>query len=203
MDFKQIKKQLIVEIKQDRKKAGILISLFVVALFIGVKMFVNSSSPSPAGAATGCDVFETNLKGDSASNNDKYKFSLNLENNKILATPKLSCEDNEGKEVSRNLFWINPKFFKIIKETNNTELVDAESCKEAKFKALQEKIQKEAQGLILEGMILGDNPAAIINGKLVNISSKIQGFEIIKIVGQSCDIRKGSVILRIKMGASK
>ena len=196
--IEMLKKRLMAEFARDKKKAVILIALTLLAVFYVGKL-VLKSAPSDAAAAVNPVAGNTPLGMPSP---------LGL-GGVTAQTPashgvKIDKSKGGGWDITRDIFMPDPAIFpfaeKIASAQGKVRLVeDAQGKRDAKLRLKRELIQAQGAELHLESTIAGRTPIAIINGAVVGLGGEINGFRVVKIDSQTCEVRKDGITLSLTM----
>ena len=201
MQLAEIKKRLVVELKADKKKAGLVAVLTIVAIFMGIRLAVsqggkNGSSPSEASASVSdlpsggwgtvpYALGEGSVAGQSAEALRRTKYIKNID-----------------RRIVRDIFEPNQAFFPLQDQQKSTPKLQnvAPVGNPVNERAAHENvIAEQAASLSLQTIIVGSVPTAIINGRVLRVGDWINGFEIVEITAQSCVVCKEKVQVRLDM----
>ena len=188
------KKRLLAELTRDKKKASIMLVLFVLAVFFVGKLLFESA-PESASAMSG-SVVPTSVQ----SPGDVASFP------KIPKSPRKKFAKTTGDGVVRDIFLPNSKVFPIIAKSekgdgNKPGVLNktAEDKHSLALKKKQARIQLEGSKLHLKSTITGRQPIAIINDDVLGCGGMVNGFRVIKIGSQVCVVEKEGVQLDLTM----
>ena len=193
--FEMMKKRLVAEMARDKKKAGILITLAVVAIFFVGKLLFKSApagaTAAPVAAATGNQPGTPGMGSFYAPSGKGGKTGAS----------KRKKGDNE---ITRDIFKPNSAVFPLaLKKTPANEKVslhaDAQSERNDELKRKRLLVEKEALTLQLESTITGRVPIAIINGTVLGRGGVVKGFRVVEIGSQACVVEKNGVRLTLNM----
>jgi len=198
-----LKKRLIAEMARDKKKAVILVLLFLVGVFFVGKMLLKGSpeevaaAPNPAAMAPGGSPMLPGAGNTTAR-------TLTAMNPKKIKEIKGAIK---RKKITRDIFMPDPSLFPRmrkktadVKGNGNVSVAETEQNKrEAELKRKKELIRKQGAELHLESMITGRVPIAIINGTVLGLDGAINGFRIVKIGSQVCVLEKEGFTITLTM----
>ncbi|MBC8373123.1 MAG: hypothetical protein ISS69_03065 [Phycisphaerae bacterium] len=194
------KKRLVAEMARDKKKAVILVSLLLVAVFFVGKMLLKgspqdvSAAPNPAAMATGGPP----MVPAAGNTNARTITAMN-------PTIKEAKGFTRRKKITRDIFMPDPSLFPRIKKKTadvkgNVNVVETgQNKREAELERKKELIRKQGAELHLESMITGRVPIAIINGTVLGLDGAINGFRVVKIGSQVCVLEKEGFTVTLTM----
>jgi len=190
--MEMFKKRLIAEISRDKKKAVILGSLLLVAVFFVGKLLL-ARSPEAATAATS----PTAVTPAGTVNNAAAQILSGK-------SPRVEVSKGAAKAITRDIFMPAASFFPRVEKTTGTngkvKVVEDEQDKQnAALRHKKELIREQAAELHLESTITGRVPIAIINGTVLGPDGVINGFRIVKIDSQACVVEKEGIRLNLTM----
>jgi hypothetical protein len=200
--IEMLKKRLMAEFARDKKKAVILIVLGLVAVFFVGKLLLKSS-PAKATAATNPTTVAPpgapTTPAPGAENIAAQVFSAK--------NPKGQAPKSVSRKITRDIFMPDPSIFPYVKKTvdpsGKVEVVEnAETKRQAELKRKKALIEKQAAELNLESTMTtmtGRPPTAIINGTVLGLDGVINGFRIVKIGSEACQVEKEGITVDLKM----
>jgi hypothetical protein len=168
------------ELRRNKKKTAVLAGLFVTALvLVGRLVFTKSpTSEVPVRASAVMAPPPTVVPA----------------TGRVPARPGASGASPAAKvEFQRDIFLPNPHYFpEAAKAPDGTKA--PVSARES-----ERRILKEAEALRLTSTIMGAVPCVTINGQILGLKDKIEGFEVVAISHWSCDLVKEGIRARIDM----
>ncbi len=197
MDFARIKNQFIGELKANRKKAALLALLAVVALFLVVRLAVKSGgSPARAKAEPAAVASAPQAPAPSAPDTRSRRDRRDAREQYL---------EQFDATIERDLFEPNERFFprpKVVQEPSEPKpelppAVPEQPSGPTEAEIRRAAIGREAQGLELQMTVVSSPPVAMINGRSLGLGDRINGFEVVRITSDSCDVRKEDVELTL------
>ncbi len=186
--------RLIEDLRRDKKKAVILASLTVVALFMFGRVAVQMCTPAKAAAATATPsaaptpaqevkVAPVAKTGIADAKRDFYLSSL-------------------SPRITRDLFAVSDTAFPPVAAAKVETVMTPAATQPAEpdVAEIERKATlAQAQTLKFQGVIVGSNPAATISDKVVRLGGSIQGFEVESISEDFCILRKKDIRIKLLM----
>jgi len=199
VDLADMKRQVVAELRADKRKAGLFAVLTVVAAFLAVRLAVTSGGgkPLPAKASASDTLVAVPVP---CADSD-----ITVADRAAEAKRQTEKRNKYIREldptIARDIFEPNHVFFPARESragqqnTKQAALTDevSENQRHEKF------IREQADALRLQSTILGSIPRAIINDRVLRIGDSIDGFEVVKITSQSCVVRKEEVEVHLGM----
>ncbi len=186
----------IAELRHDRRKATVLAVLTVAACVALGNVLLGSSTPARATAEIQSQA-DRDLASAQTPELDMFDDMLAAKGAQSRHQAYLK---QAGHEIVRDLFEPNPEFFppeQTPRESRPTVLVE-----ESEHDAIQSHrraILADAQALVLQSTVISSTPKAIVNGRLMTIGEKINGFELVAVTPRKCKLSKKGVIVVLKL----
>jgi hypothetical protein len=177
-----LKDQLWVELKRDKKRATVLALLAVIALIVVGRLvlkrvsFASAKSPqSPPTAAAAATPEAARPSPGQETKHDDYLTRIDT-------------------TIKRDIFSPPEQFFPPM-ETPKTKVVETLNSRAAE----KESIQKAAATMTVESTILSAIPKAIINGQLVQLGDTVNGFRIVEISSRTVTLEREGMTVQLEM----
>ncbi|MHC4982553.1 MAG: hypothetical protein ACYTF6_05220 [Planctomycetota bacterium] len=198
MNLAEIKAQFVAELKADKRKAGLVSLLLVVAVFVGLRLTLrqggeDAAPPAKASASVSTSNLPPEGSGGQAAGPAKSTSRAQRKEDYIR---------NLDRTIARDIFEPNPVFFPVrdMRKITRTSGQSARRTSAADQRQAHEKfIREQAKLLKLQSVVVGDMPTAIINDRVVRLGDWINGFKLVKISPQSCVVCKEDVEVPLKM----
>jgi hypothetical protein len=185
--MKNLKDQLLVELKREKKKAAVMIVLLAVAIVLFAQLLLKKPNPAQATAAPAARV-ET-LRATSAE-------------------PSTPSSEDVSADTSRDdyLRQIDTTIRRDIFAPPESYFPPGQSGKRSyrpitggRSDAEKESVWNEAKALTLESTVLSATPRAMIDGQLVRVGDWIKGFRVEDIRSRSVTLGKEGISVSIEM----
>lgn len=192
--------RLVVELKRDKKRTGLLCLLLAVGLFVGGKaIFKSSGSPGSASAAV-CAARTTS---------DEIARSERSAGERTAADESARDKYIEqiNRRISRDLFRVNLDIFPlleapVIKPAPGTDTTTAPAQPNPE-EVKRQTILAQAKALSLMMTVSGKTPTAVINDRVLRKGEWINDFEVADITDHSCTVQKEGVQVVLQMSKPK
>ena len=176
---------LIKQLKADRKKAGMLLGLVAMGLLLWGRLLFSDGVPRTAMAVPSLAVpaAENAARADNSG-------------------PRRDVAATLHTTVTRDLFKIDPAAFPKAEEPEPQKVVvQAKSAPEAVDEQTETRrvVALEAKSLKLKSTLLGSQPRAVINGKLLAKGDTVAGFEVVDVRSRQVTVRKNGVLVELEM----
>lgn len=101
--------------------------------------------------------------------------------------------------LDRDVFAIDPSHYQRIASENNSAGRDKSLALITDKQQRIEEVRRDARGLTLQSVVVGANPQAIVNGRLLQVGQSIEGFEVVEIHERSVIFRTRGVRIRLSL----
>jgi len=183
------------EIRRDPKKAWVLGTLLVLLGGICAWEVVSRIGPATAGAATPrpAGVAER------ADAPDPQDGDVSPWGGATPATgPALSAP--ASRSVDRDLFTPNPVYFPPHRPGKAVaKVLNDGPTSEEREKARRRDVQAQAQSLALQSTVIGAEPTAIVNGRVLRAGEWINAFRVVEITTYRCVVEKDGVQVALEL----
>jgi len=188
------------EFGRDPKKTTMLAVLLLVGVIFGLRM-LKKQSPSSAegGTLAGMEIFT----GDSAPQGPTIPFRGFEDSHE----PKDLDIESMNLEVTRDLFSFDASYFQRIPRAepdpdgpDDTHVTRVPAVSEAERIAT---VNDQAGVLALQSTMASNRPVAMINGKVLGVGDRIEGFDIVHISTGRCVVEKDGVQVSLQMVRDK
>jgi len=195
-----MKTRLVAELKADKKKAGLVVVLIVVAMFMGIRLAVKAGGKTASAASTpsasvlpGAGKKTGGSAGGALGGGPAASKTYGQRREKYIR--------NLDRTIVRDIFEPDAQLFPLaVKAAGANRQQAVATSHPVDKKELQEQLtRREAASLKLQSTIVGDVPTAIINDKVLRVDDWIDGFQVIKITSQSCVVRKDKVEIQLSI----
>ena len=179
-----------VQLKQDPKKSTIMCVLLMVLVVIVVRLGFTSAGAAKAraGQSNPAAVASTG-EGDAPSEAAPGK-GIKLTRPVVPGQPR----------ITRNIFKLNASLYSSGGPRSSARLTEKDDdAQDDEQKLNRLAIQAEAAVLMLQSTIVGQSPAAIINGRVVRLGRTIGGFTVVAVSAQACVVSKDGVKVTLEM----
>jgi len=198
------------ELLRDKKKTIVLALLALVCLFvIGRLVLGGGSTPSSAGADVSTTVTQETPAGDEppgyrAAPVDRsarmarwadYLANMDRSIQRDLFKPNLACfapkpgAEPAVEDGAEQTGW----FGKVLERIMQKQADSSDELLRIR------QIRTEAGELTLQTTMLGDNPTALINGRVLRKGEEIRGFRVDEIAPNRCIVSKDGVRILLQM----
>jgi hypothetical protein len=199
------KQRVMAELLRDKKRSAILISLLVVAMFLGIRLAIKQMSPAKAAAGvkpsavSAAAALSPDASGvaeaGASSGRQKPIASLDGSNRR---------SERDQSPIVRDIFLPNPKLFPPAgKKDRVGSAGDYSGGEMTGIHAKRLRIQKEAFAMHLESTIEGTVPIAIINGQVLAVGDRFKGFRVVQVRSGTCTVEKEGISLVLKLTMDK
>ena len=174
------------QLMRDKKKLGMMLVLVAVGLLLWGRLLLKDRVPKVASADQPQAVTSTTpvMTNNNVSNTTDHiqrpvvyvEFPDTLDRDLFVLDQMYQSQDDSsgGHDEQPN---------------SGQELTDNQLRREA--------IRKEASGLSLQSVFKGSRPGVMINGKVLNVGQKINGFTVVKIYERRVIVRKHGVDIKL------
>ncbi len=193
---KNLLDQVTDELKADKKKVVVVGVLLVVACVVAGKLLLKPSSPARAsGASSGAPSLSSQL-----SEPQTTRAYTNAGTSASDHAERASIRDEYLSElkqrIRRDLFTPNPDFFPIEADESTNKILPNPGDQSAEQRRL---VEAEAALLAVQSTMISSNPTVIINGRVLPVGGRIDGFEVTAITPRTCTVCKNGVTVVLKM----
>ena len=183
------------ELTRDTKKTVTLTVLVIVAIVFGLRA-LNKQTPASAGAET---LGEIDM------------FSGATESPSMFASTRRPRPASEiplhviPTDLTRDLFSFDATNFEAIEKPLPAPIEPTVATVDAPIiqPDVRAIVEQEAQSLTLQSTMASDRPVAIINGEVLTVGEKVEGFVVVSIATGHCVIEKQGVSVSLRMGQPK
>ena len=182
LDTSKIMKQL----TADKKKLSVMVGLLAVGLLLWGRLLLKdvpkTATAVPAPVAQAAPDTATSTTTSVAE--DRYRVTV------VMDIPS---------DLSRDVFAMNTTGYRKAKTeaTQKYEPKDTPQTTDMAFRRAQ--VREAAMDLRLESVILGDQPAVVLNGQLLQEGQAIEGFVVRKIEDRKVVLEMDGVLIRLSM----
>lgn len=173
-------RQIIHELKHDRKKLGIVVSLVAVGVLMWGRLLLKQV-PKTASAVGDDAMASAQGSGDTRDGRVSPVVTLG-------PTPSLQ----------RDLFLLDPNRYSRTAPLVEDNFV-AKSPNLTSDDAVRMAVVKAAEELKLQSVTLGEVPAAFINGRLIRVGGTIEGFRLVSCDERSAILESRGIKVRLMM----
>ncbi len=174
IDIEAIKRQLMA----DKKKTGVLLMVVLVGLLLWGRLLLKDRVPKVASAQPNYAASVTPVDSNSSNTTSPDESER--------AVVYVDLPDT----LDRDLFELDPRY-KEQEDTSDDPVEPQNSGQElTDNQSWRESIRKEASDLTLQSVFKGSRPGVMINGKVLNVGQKINGFTVIRILEREVIVRK-------------
>jgi len=202
--------RLKVAILNDKKKAGVLAGLVLVALIMWVRASLVSSGPSRARAESGSSATREASSEDASSESSGSGAGATGSEKEVVALPA-------SPALQRDLFRPSPSLLPRSSQTDSSAGADAKSAigndetpeqqERMRRVALLRSVREEAERFRLRSVMVGANPIAVIErrgapgseGKVLRVGDKIDGFEVVRVERAGVLLSKAGVGIELRL----
>lgn len=181
-------KQLLAELKRDKRKTAVMATLLLVAVALTGRLILRADKPATAMAARTA-VSQTPRQQDRT------------------AVVEVSDVSQPGKErdlgpvnttITRDIFVPNPAYFPPA-EAKPVTVSEQPRPGMDDLAAERAGIQAQARQLALQSTVLSAVPTAIIEGQVLREGDFINGYRILEVGSRQCTLEKNGVKVVIEM----
>jgi hypothetical protein len=208
VNIADLKRRLFAELKRDKRKTIVLAALLAIAGIVCGRLVIRHSLPSAAAAQmAGDSLLPPSAQGgspapapvdarrsDRGARREAYLRNLDRRITRDLFEPRLEYFPLLPGKTAVAVGTIGPGWFAAVRD-RVLERQRAQSEHLARINA----VRMQASALSLTSTILGDAPAAVINGQVVHKGEAISGFKIVDIGSKRCLLSKEGVLVELIM----
>jgi hypothetical protein len=192
-------------IKQDPKKAGMLVVLVAVLLVLWAKMMLTGGgAPKSAAGMT--------LAPSAQASVQVHNNGPKVRDNSALLREWLGEPMPQG--VSRNIFEVKLDYYPMdtahVQRDSRTiddptfweklaKSIDAQADQQHKRENLIQNVRQHAGQLQVTSILMGSRPKAMINGVLIGEGEVVAGFRVLEIKARSVIVEREGIKLEIPM----
>jgi len=173
-------KQLIEELKSDRKKLGVVVGLVAVGMLMWGRLLLKQV-PKTASATDGNQAVAASDAVDASAKRMRQTITL-----------------TQPAQMDRDLFLLDPSRYSRTPNHSDEEFSEKLPGLTSDG-ALQMAVVQAAVELELQSVTQGDVPAAFINGRLIRVGQSIEGFVLLECDERTAVLERGGIKVRIKM----
>ncbi len=177
--------KLFAELKRDKKKSAIMISLLAVGLVLVARLALSRPGPAPAAAETTAQAPSRSVPAE-ADASVLDSFNLDVDPDTYIK--------HMDRTVTRDVFFPAAEHFPVAGGEGRLGGRSGDG-----FGFRRDAILKDGREMILESTLLSDPPQAIIAGQLVRIGDQINGFQVVEIQSRSVTLLKDGVRINLEM----
>jgi len=198
LDIGDWRRQLVMELRRDKKRAAVLGVLFVITAVLAIRLVLRHSAAPRARAAAKAIVAPIRAEGSSGA-----PARLGGSNADWLA------ELRAGQpEITRDIFTPNPAYFPPEVSTQTQARIEPDPGEAATQPAQPPKpdpreqelaILAQARGLHLQSTSISETSTAIINGLVLRKGDWINDFQVVEIAARTCVVVNKGVKVTLRM----
>ncbi len=181
LDWKQSWQQL----SKDKRKLSLVVVLLLIGLLLWGRLILTKDVPRTAVA----DPVATSAEAGTAA-----------ETAPVVAAVRPVVHLTLTDQVERDLFELDPQRFPTTEhETDSGVNGTDEENDTAPNRRVQRVGAEAAEALSLQSTLQGAEPLALINGELMKVGDRVQGFTVTKIDSRRVTLRKDGVEVHLEM----
>ncbi len=180
--MRNLKDQLLLELKRDKKRAAALLVLAVVGAIVFGRLLLKKSRPSTAEAAS-----TVRATSEGAASEPPWE-STGREHKADDYITRLDAT------IRRDIFAPPERYFPLPEAPKKPP-----KAVSSKQDLQKENAWKDAASMTLESTILSRTPKAIIDGQLVEIGDVLKGFRVVRISSRSVTLQRDRVRVILEM----
>ena len=177
------------QVTADKKKFGILVTIFAVGLLLWGRLILLEDVPKIATADPNAP----------AQNNGQTPDPQGqaTDDSAPLLPPLPSVEVALSEDLTLDLFTFRHNRYKPlpVKESDDEGVQSTQLTDDERKRELVEK----ARSLRLQSVVQGESPAIVINGEVLRVGDSIEGFEIVAINNSSAKLTRDGLTFLLKM----
>jgi hypothetical protein len=198
-DIGNWRRQLLIELRRDKKRAAVLAALFVIAAVLAVRLVLKQSTPLRTRAAAKAVVAPIRAEASSGA--------LARLGSGGGSADWLTELRTEQPEITRDIFAPNPAYFppEVRSTQAQVELAPGEATTQPAQPPKPDPREQElailaqARALQLQSTSISQTPTAIINGLVLRKGDWINDFEVVEIAARTCVVAKKGVKVTLRM----
>jgi hypothetical protein len=199
--------QLKADLVRDKRKTAVLLTLAVVALFVGMRAGIKTLSsdaaePRPAdenlAADPGDESSEPPIRTDPAEDSkaaaarERYLAGLDRDIRRDIFKPNTELLPSRSRAADNRMeVRVQPREHPIYKRLS--EWLKNSRTTERERSARLEAVRAQARGLKLQSVMLGPSSTALINGRVLKKGEWISGFQVQSIASDRCVVTRDGV----------
>lgn len=194
------KQRLIADMKRDKKRTGLLAVLVVVALVMGARLVANSVPTSVSAASSSTirvEAVDEPMGAPAVSQtNGNEPLAVSAGNAARGSSPEKPMRPAGGVKIERDLFRADSGYFPLA-DTSSSNASDAMPTDAQSQEIRRRAIEAQAQALIVEAAIVSDTPTVMMNGRVLTVGGRINGFEVTQITSSGCVVSREGVAVQL------
>ena len=190
------KVRLSAELRRDKKKTIVLVTITLVAAVMGGRLLVKSVHPSKAEANVGSTAVVASGGTETPAMPTFEPGSRDPKRPAVVLHPV-------RPEIKRDIFCFRADQYPLLVAPGRVK--DDEPEKRPKTPEVdpaqlrRARIRRQARALVLQSTIVGESPAAIINGRVMHVGRVTHGFRIVSVTSRNCVVEKEGVRITLEM----
>jgi hypothetical protein len=193
-----LKNQFIGELRANKRKAGVLAVLTVVAVLLGVRLLMSGSGESPQAATAQSNTTMSDVAKALQRSHGAHRVRREREDQRQRYI------ENFDASITRDLFEPDTAFFPVPKDPGEAEPEPATAPEPVTptpnpEQIRRQQIRQEARRLELQSTFVSASPTAMIDGKVLGLGDQINGFEVVKITSQSCVVKREDIEAELRL----
>jgi hypothetical protein len=178
----QLVNKFLEDVKRDKKRAALLGVLVLVAGIVIARQFL-SQTPQPASAASVSQAYQP-----------RPAVQADATGAPKVAKPFVRVD----KKISRDIFAPNTDYFPVEAAPVPQKIVtSAPTTQEAT--SVETMVRNLAQSLQLQSTMLGDQPTAIINGRVLKAGDSLKQFKVVSISTDQVVLERNGIEVTLEM----
>jgi len=166
------------ELFRDKRKSALLGAALVVAVFMAVRLATRSPSAVKGSAIVATPVLPIVADGDVSGTGTGLPYDARG----AADVARIEHIRRLDRSLKRDLFAPNPKYFPAPKTSPRPAKVVATSQPGVdSAEAKKNRIRIEAEKMTVMSTMVSSNPTAVVDGKILGVGSKYNGFEVVGI----------------------
>lgn len=180
--WQKLKAQLLA----DKRKLGVMLCLGAVALLMWGRLLI-AHDPSKALAS----VQPVTPVTGSPDNPTAVTTAADIPDHAVTVP--------QASSLKRDLFAFNPSGYRSAKDTNFGSIQAKSSHKQTDVRERLADVRQAAAGLTLQSVMTGEQPRAVIDGKMIGIGDTIHGFTLKKVLDRQVVLEMDGIVVRLGM----
>jgi len=182
------KRRMLVELRQDKRKAVLLAVLLAAVIVVGARQGGKFVSASRAETSPGAGKVEPPGSGACNPNGPQADHDK-----------KTAYMRRADRGIVRDIFAVRLDLFPPDEHAEPVKPTVSAASVADEEQAKVRLVGSQAQVLVLQSTVVGENATAVINGKVLRVGERINDFQVLGIQTQSCVIEKDGVKLTLTM----
>lgn len=197
--FANVIRQSAIELKNDKRKAVLLIVLAIGTCAAFAHLLIDKSPANAVGAVPGGhQVVGERIPREGTSDSPDAQAC----DERDRAAARDEYIRRIGRKIERDLFAPNPQFFPPRRESGSAKRTLARAATrpgDDEKRIERQMILAQAQSLVLQSTMISANPTAIINERIMQVGDWISGFQVTEVTPHTCKVRKNNVTVILEM----